>query len=57
MAMSPLANEATPATAIDGEFPPPKSWSQGPLPKDTITYTFTRAFIQPQCSCILDQGP
>lgn len=37
-AMSPLARAATAATAKAGEFPPPNSWSHGPLPKDTTIY-------------------
>lgn len=37
MATSPLAKAATAATAKAGEFPPPNSWSHGPLPSDTTT--------------------
>ena len=37
MAISPLAKAATAATAKAGEFPPPNSWSHGPLPRDTTT--------------------
>lgn len=38
MAISPLQNAATAATAKAGEFPPPNNWSHGPLPRDTITW-------------------
>jgi hypothetical protein len=37
IATRPPMKDAPAATAKAGAFPPPKSWSHGPLPSDTIT--------------------